>query len=192
DFLRKRVTKRNGPEATIFGSGPYAGKTLAQVAADLNKPFEDVLIDDIGPNGASAAYFVMDEELQNRLLLDSLVMVCSDGSPTGRHPRGHGTFVRIIEKFVVEKQLLTIEEAVYKMTGLTARSIGMNDRGILAEGKKADILIFDPNRVKETATFEDPFQLAEGMAYVFVNGRLVIEHSEISEYFYGRVLLIMN
>lgn len=94
EYLRNRIEKRNGPEATLFGTAPWAGMTLAEVADSLNKPFEDVLIDDIGPSGASAAYFVMNEEVMKRFLQDPHVMVSSDGSPTMRHPRGYGSFAK--------------------------------------------------------------------------------------------------
>ena len=103
-YLRERVTLRNGPGATLIGSGRFAGLTLAEVADKLEKPFEDVLIDDIGPDGASGAYFVMDYALQERLAQDPFVMFSSDGSATGFHPRGHGTFAKIVEDFVVSKR----------------------------------------------------------------------------------------
>jgi len=174
-YLRKRVNLRNGPEATLLGSAPWAGKTLSQVAAESGKPFEDVLIDDIGPDGASAAYFVMDQELQDRLFIDPHVMVCSDGSPTMRHPRGYGSFAKVIRYYVREQKLLTLEEAIRKMSGLPAHTLGLTrqKRGLLKEGFAADILVFDPAGVKDTATFENPHQLAEGFDWVVVNGALV-------------------
>jgi len=87
EYLRQRIALRNGPEATLFATPPWRGKTLAEVAKAANKPFEDVLIDDIGPNGASAAFFVMDQALQARLLGDAHVMLSTDGRPGSRHPR---------------------------------------------------------------------------------------------------------
>lgn len=187
-YLRERVTLRNGPEATLFGTGKFAGKTLAQVAEELGKPFEDVLIDDIGPGGASAAYFVMDEALQARLLVDPNIMICSDGSPDGAHPRGHGAFARVIRKFVIEEKRLTLEEAVRKMSGLTAATIGIQDRGVIAEGKAADILIFDPAAVRDTATYENSRQLAEGFDWVIVNGAIVRAKGEFSGMRAGQML----
>ncbi len=187
-FLRNKVNQRNGPEATLLGTAPYAGKTLAQVAAEKNKSFEAVLIDDIQPGGASGAYFVMDDSLQARFLADSLVMVCSDGSPTSRHPRGHGTFARIIEDFVVKDSLLSLEEAVRKMTSLSAQTIGIEKRGLLKPGYQADILVFDPQKIHATATYENPFQLAEGFSYVLVNGAISLENGEISNERHGLLL----
>ena len=187
-YLRERIAKRNGPGATLFGTKPYAGKTLEQVADAKQKAFEDVLIDDITPSGASAAYFVMNEELQDRLMQDSLTMICSDGSPTSRHPRGHGTFARIIETHVIKKGLFSLETAVRKMSALTAETIGLDKRGMIRAGYKADLLIFDPASVKETATYENPFQLAEGFDYVMVNGQIAKSGTTFSRDRFGKVL----
>ncbi len=190
EYLRKRIAQRNGPEATLFGSEPWTGKTLAEVADELGKPFEDVLIDDIKPGGASAAYFVMDEPLQERLMQDPHVMFCSDGSETGMHPRGHGAFARVIRVYVNEKRLLTLEEAVHKMTGLTAETMHLDTvgRGRLEPGYFADILVFDPAEVRDTATYDQPHQLAEGFDTVLVNGQLVRDAGEFTGPRAGRVL----
>ncbi|MFC1629382.1 amidohydrolase family protein [Gemmatimonadota bacterium] len=189
-YLRERVMKRNGPGATLFGTGEWSGRTLLEVAADLGKPFEDVLIDDIGPGGAGAAYFVMDADLQDRLLLDPRIMISTDGSPEMRHPRGYGAFARIIRKYVVEQKMLKLEEAVYKMSGLTAATIGLDrlDRGLLKEGYAADIIIFDPVSVLDHATFEQPHRFATGFTHVIVNGRIVRESGEMTDERSGRML----
>lgn len=188
EYLRNRVNRRNGPEATLLGTDPYTGKTLAELAHETETPFEDVLIDEIGPDGASGAYFVMNDELQSRLLRDANVGVCSDGSPTGFHPRGHGTFARIIERFVVGEAVLTLPAAVAKMTSFAADVLGIADRGRLVEGMKADIIIFDPARVHETASYPDPLQFAEGFDVVIVNGRVAREDGTLTEVTHGRVL----
>jgi N-acyl-D-amino-acid deacylase len=188
EYLTNRVGMRNGPDATLFGTEPYAGMTLAEVAADLNKSFADVLIDDIGPNGASAAYFVMDEEVMAQFLIDPFVMVSSDGSPTMRHPRGYGSFAKIIHRFVMSEELLSLEEAIYKMSGLPAETLGLANRnmtatprGLIREGFAADLLIFDPPEIRDTATFENPHAYAEGFDWVFVNGVPVIEEGQRNE-----------
>jgi N-acyl-D-amino-acid deacylase len=190
DYLRRRVTLRNGPEATLFGTGQWTGKTLAEAAEDAGKPFEDLLIDDIGRDGARAAYFVMDEEVMERFFLDPHVMICSDGSPTVRHPRGHGTFAKIIDDFVVERELIPLEQAIHKMTGLPAATLDLDDqrRGTLAEGNHADILIFNPASVSDPATFEEPHQLAQGIDWVIVNGEIVRERGEFTGIRAGRLL----
>lgn len=187
-YLYNRVMKRNGPEATLLGTGPWKGKTLKEIATESGKAFTDVLIDDIGPGGASAAYFVMDTALQEQLMTDSLMMFCSDGSPTGHHPRGHGTFAKIIETYVVNQRLFRLEDIVRKMTWLPAQTLGLKDRGYLANGMKADILVFDPEKVRAKATYENPYQLAEGMDFVLVNGKIARSGDEFSPERNGKVL----
>ena len=190
DFLRRRIAQRNGAEATLFGTAPWTGKTLARAAKDLNKPFEDVLIDDIGPNGASAAYFVMDDALQTRLALDAQVMICSDGSSGSRHPRGYGTFARVLREMVMERKTLSLEEAVRKMSGLPAATLGLDRqrRGLLRAGWAADVLVFDPARVRDTATYESPNRLAQGFDWVMVNGVLIRERGKPTRARTGQVL----
>lgn len=178
NFLREKVMARNGPEATLFGTEPYAGKTLAEVAAEQGRPFENVLLD-IGPGGASGAYFVMDEALQGRLLEDPHVMICSDGSPNMHHPRGYGSFAKIIEQYVQEEQRLSLAEAVRKMTSLPAQVLGLENRGLLRAGYHADILIFDPQKIRARATFSEPHQLAEGMEWVIVNGKTAFHQGQL-------------
>lgn len=186
--LRERVTLRNGPEATLFTSGQWTGRTLAEVAEELGKPFEDVLIDDIRPGRASGAYFVMDQELQDRLLVDPHVMICSDGSPGMRHPRGYGTFARIIRDHVRERGLLSLEEAIRKMTSLPAETIDLAGRGRIAPGMAADVLVFDPAAVRDLATFEEPHLLADGFDLVIVNGQIVREGGQFTGVRAGRML----
>ncbi|MEX0661425.1 MAG: amidohydrolase family protein [Balneolaceae bacterium] len=199
EYLRNRVEARNGPEATLIGTAPWAGMTLKEVAEELNKPFEDVLIDDIKPGGASAAYFVMDEDVMRRFLVDPFVMVSSDGSPTMRHPRGYGSFAKIIRQYVNEENLLSLEEAIYKMSGLPAETVGLSDsekvetpRGLIREGFAADLLIFDPANVNDTATFEEPHTYAEGFDWVFVNGTAVIAESVRNELLPAGVIRKVN
>ncbi|WP_224744229.1 N-acyl-D-amino-acid deacylase family protein [Pontibacter aquaedesilientis] len=187
-FLKNKIIQRNGPEATLIGSGPHKGKTLGQVAKDLNKPFELALMEDIGPYGADGAYFIMDEALQETFLKNDHVMVCTDGSPTMRHPRSYGTFARIIETYVMGKSLISFEEAIHKMTGLPARTIGLPDRGLIQVGHKADLLLFRPEKVKEKATYENPHQEATGFDYILVNGKVVAEQQQEIFNRAGRVL----
>lgn len=145
-------------------------------------------MNDIGPYGAYGAYFIMDEDLQATLLSDPFTMLCSDGSPYMNHPRSFGTFARMIETFVRERKLFPLEEGIRKMTGLTADIIGISDRGLIREGYKADVLVFDPAEVKANATYENPTQLASGFRYIFVNGKMVKEGEKISEDRAGRML----
>jgi N-acyl-D-aspartate/D-glutamate deacylase len=190
DYLRKRIALRNGPEATLFTSAPWTAKSLAQVAAELGKPFEDVLIDEVHPGGASAAYFVINESLMERLLVDPHTMVSSDGSPFMRHPRGHGAFARIVRKYAVEKKLFSLETAIHKMTGFTAAATGLDrvGRGRIAPGFHGDALVFDPASVHDTATYEQPHTLAVGFETIFLNGRPARLEGTFAEQGMGRVV----
>ena len=177
DALERLTTRRNGPGAVLFGTGPHAGKTLAQVAEASGAAGPDVLVA-LGPRGGSAAYFVMDETLQARLLRDPFVAVASDGSPGGRHPRGHGTYAKWIEEFAVRDRRVPLEDAVRKATGLPASILGLRDRGTLREGAMADLVLFDPARVRARADYVEPFALAEGFDLVVVNGAPAFEDGE--------------
>jgi N-acyl-D-amino-acid deacylase len=190
EYLRNRVNLRNGPEATLLGTAPWSGKTLADISDEFGIPFEDVLIDHLPPGSASAAYFVMNIDVMRRFLGYDHVVVSSDGSPEMRHPRGYGSFARIIRQFVVEEEFIAIQDAVKKMSGQTASIIGLdrdrglvkpenqNDlrftkRGYLKTGFAADVLIFDPANIRDAATFENPHQYATGFDYVIINGLIV-------------------
>lgn len=188
DYLLARVNARNGPEATLLGMEPFVGETLADLAERLEMPFEDVLIDVIGPQGGYAAYFVMDDALQTRLVIDPDISISSDGSPTGFHPRGHGAFAKVIEDYVVNQQLLSLPEAVRKMTSLTADTIGISDRGRLQPGLAADIVVFDPSLVRAQASYIDPLQLAVGFDLVIVNGQIAREDGMLAPVLAGKVL----
>lgn len=176
EYLINRITQRNGPEATLLATDPYTGKTLADLEQELGLPFEDILIDVLGPQGGSGAYFIMDDELQSRLLMDENITVSSDGSPAGFHPRGHGTFAKIIEEYVVNRGALPLEEAVRKMTSYAAALLGITDRGSVEVGKAADLIIFEPSLVRATASYSDPLQLAEGFEVVIVNGEVAFQN----------------
>lgn len=179
-FLKQKIIDRNGPAATLFGTAPYAGKTLAELSKEQGLPYEKVLLG-IGPNRASGAYFIMDDELQEEIIAHPKVMICSDGSPSMRHPRGYGSFAKIIEEYVLKRKRLSLEEAVRKMTSFPAKTIGFQKRGLLKVGNFADLLIFEPEKIKANATYESPHQLATGFDYVFVNGKGVIEKEVFKE-----------
>ena len=187
EFLREKITKRNGPEATLLGTPPYTGKTLADLANEMNIPFEQVLIR-LGPKGASAAYFIMDDALQSRLLIDPKISISSDGRLEGFHPRGHGAFAKIIEQYVNQRQTLSLPEAVRKMTSQSAQILGITDRGVLKVGQKADIIVFDPSKVKAMASYPKPHQLAQGFDTIIVNGKIARYEGKFSESYFGKVL----
>lgn len=188
-YLHDRVAKRNGPSAMLLGNGEYAGKTLAQVAEEKKQPYAEVLAE-MGPRRGSAAYFVMDEELQAKLLLAPGINICSDGSPDMRHPRGYGAFARVIRKYVNEDHVLTLEQAIHKMNGLPAQTTTLDKykRGTLRPGNFADILVFDPAAIKDTATFEQPHELAEGFDTILVNGKIVRDKGQFTGERRGQVV----
>ena len=103
--------------------------------------------------------------------------ICSDGN-AGAHPRGYGTFTRILVRYVREQQALTLAEAIHKMTGLTAKHLGIQDRGIIAPGKVADLVLFDPNTVLDHATIQQPQALSTGIESVWVNGEIVYQNQQ--------------
>ncbi len=186
-YLSDKVAQRNGSDAILFGSGKYSGQTLKEVAEQQGIAPVDLLLE-MGPQAASAAHFVMDQELQDRILIGSGVMVSSDGSPTMRHPRGYGSFAKIIRYYVQQEEMLMLEEAVHKMSGLPAQTLGFTDRGIIEEGKKADLLIFDPDDVQDKATFGQPHQFAEGFDWIMVNGSIAREEETFRKKGFGMVL----
>jgi N-acyl-D-aspartate/D-glutamate deacylase len=122
------------------------------------------------------------------------VSVGSDGSalnlnfPGKPHPRSYGTHVRVLGKYARDEQVLTLEDAVRKMTSLPAQVLRLADRGLLKEGYWADIIVFDPNSVADTATFENPKQYPRGIDYVLVNGTVVIDSGDHTGARPGRVI----
>lgn len=186
-YLKARMTKRGGPGALLFGSAPIAGKTLADVAKEQGKPFEDVLLA-LGPDGAHGAHFIMDEAVQDLLVVSPVTAISTDGGPSIRHPRGTGTYARLIEHYVERTKALTLQEAVRKSSGLPAAAMGFHDRGVLRVGAKADLLLFNPAKVRAKSDYLKPYELAEGFDLVIVNGRVARENGTTTTGRYGRVL----
>ncbi|MHA1408337.1 MAG: amidohydrolase family protein, partial [Candidatus Heimdallarchaeaceae archaeon] len=104
------------------------------------------------------------------------------------HPRFYGTFPRIIRKYVKEEKVLELEEAIRKMTSLTAQKVGLFNRGLIREGMWADIVVFDYENIYDRATYEDPHHFSEGIDYVLVNGELVVKEGKQTENLPGKVL----
>jgi N-acyl-D-aspartate/D-glutamate deacylase len=128
----------------------------------------------------------MSEQDLERVMRHPATMIASDGwvQVLGRgvpHPRSYGTFPRVLGVYVRERNVLTLEDAIRKMTSFPAQRLRMNDRGILRPGMKADLVVFDPGRVRDTATFEKPHQYAEGFSAVIVNGQVVFDGVKITE-----------
>jgi len=115
---------------------------------------------------------------------------CTDGllAPGKPHPRLYGSFPRILGKYVREEQLLSLEEAIRKMTYKAAEAMNLKERGLLKTGYFADITIFDPKTVEDKGTFVDPIQFPVGIEYVLVNGKVAMEHGEHTDVLNGRVV----
>ncbi|WP_417456566.1 N-acyl-D-amino-acid deacylase family protein [Kordiimonas sp.] len=186
-YLATRIKKRGGPDALLFGTAPYAGKTMAEAAREAGKSPVDFMAD-LGPTGGSAAHFVMDRALVDKLVTADEVALSTDGSPTMRHPRGYGTYARLIEYYVREKGLMSLETAIHKATGLPAEIMQIEDRGIIKPGMTADLIIFKPEQVHEETNFTTPHKLATGFDMVLVRGQSAFEHGKATGKRTGKVL----
>ena len=178
-------------------SGNFAGMTLGEAARSVNKSNEefayDLVLDEDGIQAFIMFWPVPQEEVDavlNRTAPHPLMMVASDGvyDCTHPHPRGQGCFAQMLRKFVRERNLLSLEEAIYKMSGFPAERYRLKDRGVLREGAPADVVVFDPQTVADRATFEAPIQPPDGIPNVFVNGIPVIEDHEPTKHRPGQVL----
>lgn len=181
------------------GNKKFQGKSIAEIAKLTGKEPADAVFDLLAEENGSvpAVYFLMSEEDVRYAMKIPWVSVGSDGSavrPDGilgdgkPHPRWYGTFPRILGRYVRQDQVLKLEDAVRKMTSLNAEKLGLADRGLLREGMKADITVFDPMRVIDRATFADPHQYPEGIEFVMVNGVPVLENGRHLGARPGRIL----
>ena len=175
------------------------GKRLSEIAAMQNKDPLDALFDlviaDHGQTGA--IYFMMSEDDVRAALRSPFVSICTDSGARATdgplagsksHPRGWGSYPRILSRYVRDERLLTLEQAVHKMTGLSAAKVGLQDRGLLREGMFADVTIFDPQTVQDRATFDAPNQYPVGINYVIVNGQIEVDNGKHTAALAGRAL----
>jgi N-acyl-D-aspartate/D-glutamate deacylase len=170
----------------------YEGKYISQIADELDLPIADavrrVLEDE--ENTPSVIMFTMDEPDVRRVVADSHAMIGSDGLPTGGkpHPRLYGTMARVLQAYVRETPLMTLEEAVRKMTSLPAAKHRIAGRGELRPGWHADIVVFDPATVEDIATYDEPRQYPRGIDYVLVNGEVAVDSGAQTQARAGRML----
>jgi N-acyl-D-amino-acid deacylase len=171
--------------ASVPASRPgLVGRTLSQIAAARRAEPADVMLDLLAEHGAGVqvVIFAIGEDDIRRVMSHPEVAVASDGwtlhpgAGGCPHPRSYGTFTRVLGHYVREKGVLTLTEAVRKMTSLPARRLGLADRGMLRPGCMADLAVFDPATVTDRATFTSPHQFCEGVPHVFVNGIQVISY----------------
>ncbi len=176
----------------------FEGLSLAELGSRQGRDPRDVLMDLVMTNRlTSCVLSIMNEEDVRAALRHPLVSFCSDSqamagdgplSKTKSHPRAWGSFPRILGRYVRQEKLLTLEEAVRKMTSQAARRVGLADRGLLRPGMMADIAVFDPRNIRDEATFGDPNQYSRGIQYVFVNGRIVLSEKGLTDERPGRSL----
>ena len=169
----------------------YVGRSVADISEGEGKDPADTAFDLLLEENARVGMiiFSMDEERMRMGLRHPLGMVCTDGLLGGRpHPRVYGTFPRILGRYVREKRDLSLEEAIRKMTSLPARRLGLKDRGTLAEGAAADIVVFNPTTIADRATYDNPRQYPLGIRQVIVNGVLAVEGGQHTGKLGGKVL----
>ena len=179
----------------VTGMPECNGKTIAEIAAMRGAdPFDtyfDLLIET--RFSVSAVFFAMHEEDLCRIFLHERTMIGTDGlvySLEGStHPRGYGTFPRAINYFVREKKLVSLEQAIYKMTGLTANWFNVPNKGIIKDGYDADLLIFDSNAIAEGNSFADSTKPAIGISHVIVDGKIVCQNNVLTGVYPGKILL---
>lgn len=195
-YLRDKLGQGN----QIVGynkSGRYIGMLLSEAADSEGKSYErfayDFIKDELAIETFMMPWATPPEENQkilNRTAVHPRMMIASDGvyNIPHPHPRSYGCFVQYLGKFVRERQLVSLKDAIYKMSGFPAERFRLNDRGRIEKGLAADIVVFDPHTVADRSTWFDPVQPPIGVNWVFVNGVAVIENCNVTSELPGRVL----
>lgn len=201
--IAHEITRRGGPENVVLFEYPdttLVGKNLAEIAERFGTPPVEAAIrlqlEGFGtrPGGGRMRGFSMDEVDMEAFAAkpwvatasDAGIAMPADGPRT--HARYYGTFPRKIRHYAMERGVLTVEEAVRSMTSLPAQILGLRERGMLREGMMADVVVFDPERIRDMATFFEPHQYAEGIEHVLVNGRFVVDQGQLTWALAGRIL----
>jgi N-acyl-D-amino-acid deacylase len=169
----------------------YEGKTLAEIAKLRGTDAPQTMMDLLKESGESDIGIVatsMDEKDIAEIMKWPFAVICSDGTSTGGHPRGFGAFTRVLGRYVRDQKVLALPYAVQKMTSASARVMGLKQRGTIAAGNYADLVLFDPATVIDRATTKDPRALSEGIEKVWVNGAVVFESGKATGTYSGRVL----
>jgi N-acyl-D-amino-acid deacylase len=187
--------------ATVAGfpaDRSYDGKTIPEIAAMKAKPKTlrgeiDTIFEIIDQGGAQMVYHSMGDEDVERIMRYPNTAFGSDGGirefGVGKpHPRSYGTNARVLARYVREKHVLTLEDAIRRMTSLPARTFSLKDRGLIKSGMAADLVLFDPARVEDKATFSDPHQYSEGFDVLLVNGKIAVENGQLTEARAGKVV----
>ncbi len=177
----------------------YEGKTLAAIARLEKKTPAQMLVELIARieawekknnRGCDEGIIAtsMDEADIKKLMQWPFANICSDGSSTGGHPRGFGAFTRVLSHYVRQEKTLSLQEAIHKMTGLSAQQTGIKKRGLIKEGFYADIVIFNPEKAEDKATVAEPHKISEGIEIVWVNGKTVFENKKTTGNYPGKTI----
>jgi N-acyl-D-amino-acid deacylase len=177
----------------------YIGRTLAEVSEERGTSAQETAMDLVVEDGSrvQVVYFLMSEENVKKQIALPWMSFDSDASSMapeppftdqGTHPRAYGNFARLLGKYVREEGVIPLEDAIHKLTSLPTTNLGITDRGLLAEGYYADVVVFDPTTIIDHATFEDPHQYSTGVVHVFVNGGQVLRDGEHTDETPGRVV----
>ena len=183
----------------ITGAGNYddediTGYSVAEAAERAERDVWDMFFDLVQAGGVVVAPESMNEEQKHLALRAPWVMIDTDTQPinpatvSSTHPRAFGAFPRVFAEYVRNEPILTLEEAVKRMTSLPANRLGLSDRGHILPGMAADLVVFDPERITDRATFVDPLQYSEGIDYLLINGELVIDDEVLTNALPGQVL----
>lgn len=182
------------PASSVMTSYPpnkaYEGKTVTEIGKLNNEtPAQALLriVSETAETGSSIVATSMSEVDISNFIDWEHSNICSDGTISG-HPRGHGTFTRVLGKYVREQKLMPLETAIYKMTGLTAEHVGIKGRGVIVRGNFADLVLFDPATIIDKATITNSTALSTGVEYVWVNGKLVYRNQVAQPNFPGRFI----
>jgi len=176
--------------ARFASNASYEGRSIPEVSAlkgrqpGLDGQIETIF-DLMNAGGASMTYRLMDEKDIERIMRWPFTAIASDGGVTepgsgNPHPRSYGTNARVLGEYVRSRGVLTLEDAIRRMTSLPARTFGLKDRGLIREGMAADLVVFDPARVADKATYTNPHQYSEGFDYVIVNGRVAVSEGRVT------------
>jgi N-acyl-D-amino-acid deacylase len=184
--------------ASFAANKEYEGKTIAEINALKGRPANiraqiDTIFDIMLDGGAQAVYHSMGDKDLERILRYPNTAIASDGGVREfgsgvPHPRSYGTNARVLAEYTAHRGVITLEDAIRRMTSLPARTFHLSDRGAIREGAAADLVLFDPARVQDKATYAQPHQYSEGFDYVIVNGKIAVENGKITDQRGGVVL----
>jgi N-acyl-D-amino-acid deacylase len=169
----------------------YEGKTLAEIAklrgTDPPQTMMDML-KEAGEGDIGIVATSMDEKDVAEIMKWPFANICSDGTSTGGHPRGFGAFPRVLGRYVRDQKITTLPDAIRRMTLLSAANVGLKQRGLIAQGHYADLVLFDPKTIIDRSTTKDPRALSEGIDTVWVSGEIVFQNGKATGNYPGKVL----